>query len=237
MTSSGSFTLMAAPSLPSFSERLRQAQWAPSTQHPEIIIWVPHADRFVCLILSFSAHIRCQASTITDTSTIKDVLILRPPSNAPDDLTILYEFQLTNLNNLRRADSDVELGEGVTPISITEIIRTSSSANEANLIATHLGPKYVVPPQLATALKAGSSRGRGGTKRVFRSRDDHPTNTRPVDTTAPPPTTPGTTIFWYRSLRSLLQMSPLAPSMTPGSSLTLVGRCFGSFTRNSCKEI
>jgi hypothetical protein len=145
----------------------------------------------------------CQASTITDTSTIKDIFILRPPSNAPDDLTILYEFQLTNLNNLRRANSDVELGEGITPISITEIIRTTSSANEANLIATHLSPKYVVPPQLAAALKSGSSKNRGATKQVFHSRDDHPTNNRPTNNQSSPSVPPGTVL----SLRLLTMLT------------------------------
>ena len=186
--------------------------------------------------MSFSAHHLCQASTITDSSTIKDVFFLRPPSNAPDDLTILYEFQLTNLNNLRRADSDVELGEGITPISITEIVRTSSSANEANLIATHLGPKYVVPPELAAAVKAGSSKSRGGTKRVFRSQDDHPTNTRPADSLAAPAVPPGIVTYLCRELSSLFQMSSSVPSMTPGSFLTLVARYSGSCMPNSSKE-
>lgn len=120
--------------------------------------------------------------------------MLRPPTDAPDDLTILYEFQLTNLNNLRCADSDAELGEGVTPLSITEIIRTSSSASEANLIATHLGPKYVVPPQLAAAAKAGGNKARGTTKRVFRSRDDHPTTNRSPDAPIAPPPALGTPV-------------------------------------------
>lgn len=43
-------------------------------------------------------------------------------------------------------------------LSITEIVRSSSSTTEANLIVTHLGTKYVVPPQLAASVNAGNSK-------------------------------------------------------------------------------
>jgi len=70
-------------------------------------------------------------------------------------------------------------------LDVTEIPRAPSSNADADLIATHLGPKYVVPPALATSSKdiAGTSRTNG--KRVFRSRDDHPATTRSADSVKP----------------------------------------------------
>jgi hypothetical protein len=112
---------------------------------------------------------------------IKDVFMLRCPTNAPDDLTILYNFQLTNLNTLRRHDADTELGNGAAPLSVIEIIRTPANGSEANLIAVHLGPKYVVPPNISANLKAGGAKSRSGGRHVTRSRDDHPSSSRAND--------------------------------------------------------
>ncbi|KAF8340898.1 hypothetical protein F5887DRAFT_1284197 [Amanita rubescens] len=73
--------------------------------------------------------------------------------------------------------------DGKTWIKPPPIVQDASG--DADLIATHLGPKYVVPPALATSSKdiAGTSRTNG--KRVFRSRDDHPATTRSADSVKP----------------------------------------------------
>lgn len=65
-----------------------------------------------------------QTNTITDDTSVKDVFLLRCPTIAPEDLTILYDFQLTNLDALCRYDSNTELGNGASPTSVIEIIRT-----------------------------------------------------------------------------------------------------------------
>ena len=118
---------------------------------------------------------------MTDETVIKDVFMLRCPTNAPEDLTILYGF----LDALRRHDADIELGNGVAPTTVIEIIRTPPNGSEANLIAAHLGPKYVVPPNVSANIKAGGTKSRSGGKRVVRSRDNHPSSTRANDDNPP----------------------------------------------------
>lgn len=111
--------------------------------------------------------------------------MLRRPANAPDDLAFLYDYQLDNLNKLRHHDFVMEYDRGISLIDVTEIPRAPSSSADADLIATHLGPKYVVPPSLASSSKdiTGTSRTNG--KRVFRSRDDHPAITRSAEPVKP----------------------------------------------------
>ncbi|KAF8340217.1 hypothetical protein F5887DRAFT_1284308 [Amanita rubescens] len=117
-------------------------------------------------------------NSITDKSTIKDIFILRHPTNAPDDLSVLYDYQLDNLNKLRVHDSDMEYDGGVCILGVTEIPRAPSNGADADLIATHLGPKYVVPKALASSTHSNANNSRTAPKRVFRSRDDHPSVTR-----------------------------------------------------------
>lgn len=121
--------------------------------------------------------------------------MLRCPTNAPDDLIILFEFQLSNLDTIRRHDAAAETSSNKVPSYVTEIIRTPPGGSEANLIATHLGPKYVIPPEAADLVKPPVGKSRSGGRRVIRSRDDHPSVTRPTNDNKAPPNRPSGQIF------------------------------------------
>ena len=61
--------------------------------------------------------------------------MLRHPTDAPDDLSILYDYQLDNLDKLWGHDADMEY---ISVLDVTEIPRAPSRSAEADLIATHL---------------------------------------------------------------------------------------------------
>ncbi|KAF8328020.1 hypothetical protein F5887DRAFT_156695 [Amanita rubescens] len=61
-----------------------------------------------------------------------------------------------------------------------EIPRAASRGADADLIATHLG-KYVVPASIVNAKRSIAGNSRTAAKRIFRSRDDHPSVTRKSD--------------------------------------------------------
>ena len=101
--------------------------------------------------------------------------------NAPDDLSILYDYQLDNLNKLHLHDSDMEYDGGINILGVMEIPHTTSNGAKADLIATHLGPKYVIPPGIGSSSHSNTNNSCSAAKRVFCSRDDHPSVTRDVE--------------------------------------------------------
>ncbi|KAF8328291.1 hypothetical protein F5887DRAFT_1188501 [Amanita rubescens] len=75
----------------------------------------------------------------------------------------------------------MEYDGGISVLEVTEIPRAASRGADADLIATHLGPKYVVPAGIANAKRSIAGNSRTAAKRIFRSRDGHPSVTRKSD--------------------------------------------------------
>lgn len=174
-----------------------------------------------------------QAIAVTDETVIKDVFMLRCPTSAPEDLKILYDFQLTNLDALRRHDADIELGNGSAPTTVIEIIRTPPNGSDADLIAAHLGPKYVVPPNVSASIKAGGTKSRSGGKRVVRSRDDHPSSMKPNEANPPEYPTGMSLLLRMWPAYLLSQTSSSGPSTTQTFFLTLATLSSNSRMPNS----
>jgi len=72
----------------------------------------------------------------------------------------------------------MEYDGGVSVLEVTEIPCAPSRGADADLIATHLGPKYVVPPGIVNSKCSIAGNSRTAAKRIFRSHDDHPSVTR-----------------------------------------------------------
>ncbi|KAF8351781.1 hypothetical protein F5887DRAFT_1068195 [Amanita rubescens] len=111
-------------------------------------------------------------SRVTDDSTIKDIFMLRSPTEAPENLKLLFEYQLAVLNNMREHDAVVEDSKGIPITHVTEIIRSVDEVSQPNLIAAHIGPKYVIPKHLATVVPSNAHKSKPKAKRVYAERNE-----------------------------------------------------------------
>ena len=80
---------------------------------------------------------------------MEDIFMLRRPTSAPDDLVILFDFQSTMLDALRRHNSDVEHRIGTVPSHVARpFARPLADVMQPALALPTLRQKYVVPPML-----------------------------------------------------------------------------------------
>ncbi|KAI0267926.1 hypothetical protein BGY98DRAFT_938417 [Russula aff. rugulosa BPL654] len=73
---------------------------------------------------------------ITDDSRVKDVFMLKKPTNAPQQLAHLYDYQVTVLNSIHVDDEENEAESGQTNVDAMEWIRHSNPTD-----APDLGPE------------------------------------------------------------------------------------------------
>ena len=107
-----------------------------------------------------------QYNLIDDTTRVKDVFMLKSPTDAPRELTHLFDYQLTVLNSIRLADEQSEQqnesARTFSPptaylsfpliqntVEALEWVRTSDPDHAPNLVCVYLSPKYDVPDNAA----------------------------------------------------------------------------------------
>ncbi|KAF8336663.1 hypothetical protein F5887DRAFT_571615 [Amanita rubescens] len=100
--------------------------------------------------------IQVNYNLISDDTRVKDVFMLKVPTDAPRDLMYLWDYQLTVLNSIRVDDEQLEL-ENNQNVEAVEWLRPSNLEKASDLMCVYMGPKYVVPSSSSTS--SGSKRG------------------------------------------------------------------------------
>ncbi|KAF8328309.1 hypothetical protein F5887DRAFT_1288229 [Amanita rubescens] len=87
---------------------------------------------------------------ISDDTRVKDVFMLKVPTDAPRDLMYLWDYQLTVLNSIRVDDEQLEL-ENNQNVEAVEWLRPSNLEKASDLMCVYMGPKYVQPRIMVSA--------------------------------------------------------------------------------------
>ncbi|TFK59636.1 hypothetical protein BDN72DRAFT_780458 [Pluteus cervinus] len=80
---------------------------------------------------------------ITDTTRVKDTIVLRAPTDAPEALVQIFEDQIGTLNQIRQADADQEADE-FTQYTVKEWIKSPAPGETQNMIVITSPPRYSV---------------------------------------------------------------------------------------------
>ncbi|TFK58512.1 hypothetical protein BDN72DRAFT_865873, partial [Pluteus cervinus] len=87
---------------------------------------------------------------ITDTTRVKDTIVLRAPTDAPDSLVRVFEDQIGTLNQIRQADAELE-ADDFRQYTIKEWIKGPAPGEMQNLIVITSPPRYTVEDAPANA--------------------------------------------------------------------------------------